>query len=161
MPTKNELLHEMLDKQRKNINKKLTYNDMARIVKNINKSIFGNECSLWEGYVTNINNNVKSQYINFYFKDRKIALHRLLYLNFIGDISDNEYIKFKCTNKGVCCNVNHLNKFDNDDKNMEELLKDYVIDNPEYSDNDSDNNGDNNTEHDKQSKELDFKVKFD
>lgn len=143
----------MLNKQRKYINKKLSYNDMARIVKHINKSIFGEECCLWDGYVTNINNNVKSQYINFYFKDRKIALHRLLYLNFVGDICDNEYIKFKCDNKGICCNVNHLNKFDNDDKQINDDIKDYIIDNPEY--NESDNEDKNNN------KQLDFKVIFD
>lgn len=153
MPSKKEIFHEMLNKQRKYINKKLSYNDMARIVKHINKSIFGEECCLWDGYVTNINNNVKSQYINFYFKDRKIALHRLLYLNFVGDICDNEYIKFKCDNKGICCNVNHLNKFDNDDKQINDDIKDYIIDNPEY--NESDNEDKNNN------KQLDFKVIFD
>jgi len=154
MTQKKDILHEMLNKQRKCINKKLSYNDMARIVKHVNKSIFGEECSLWDGYVTNINNNVKSQYVNFYFKDKKVALHRLLYVNFVGDISDNEYIKYKCQNKGVCCNVTHLNKFDNDDKQVEDDIKDYIIDNPEFPESEEDT-------FKEKAKELDFRVKFD
>jgi hypothetical protein len=155
MPLKKDILHEMLNKQRKCINKKLSYNDMARIVKHINKSIFGEECTLWDGYVTNINNNVKSQYVNFYFKDRKVALHRLLYVNFVGDIADNEYIKYKCENKGICCNVNHLNKFDNDEKQIDDI-KDYIIDNPDFSESEEDNLKEKEKE-----KELDFRVIFD
>jgi hypothetical protein len=154
MGTKKEILHEMLQKQRKNVLKKLSYNDITRIVKNINKSIFGTECCLWEGYITNINNNVKSQYINFYFKDKKIALHRLLYLNYIGDISNNEYIKFKCENKGVCCNINHLSKFEKDDcidsTDIDDILKEYIIDNPDYIE-----------KEEKKEKKLEFKVIFD
>ena len=154
MPPKKDILHEMLNKQRKFINKKLSYNDMARIVKHINKSIFGEECTLWDGYITNINNNVKSQYVNFYFKDKKVALHRLLYVNFVGDIADNEYIKYKCENKGVCCNVNHLNKFDNDNKQVDDDIKDYIIDNPDFPESEDD------TIKEKE-KELDFRVIFD
>ena len=28
----------------------------------------------------------------------------------IGDIDKNEYLKFNCQNKGVCCNINHFYK---------------------------------------------------
>ena len=51
-----------------------------------------------------------SKYINFYFKGKKCALHRLLYLNYVGKLENKEYLKYKCKNKGVCCNINHFNK---------------------------------------------------
>ena len=38
-------------------------------------------------------------------------MHRLLYENYIGNINEDDYIKFTCINKGKCCNVNHLKKF--------------------------------------------------
>jgi hypothetical protein len=109
----NDILKELLLKQLPNINptKKLTFNDIKRISKFLTTSIFDeNNCSLWNGYITNEKNQTKGTYINFYFNQKKIALHRLLYLNFIGDILNTEYIKFICVNKGKCCNVNHMKK---------------------------------------------------
>ena len=110
----NIFLKELLTKQIKNItpSKKLNYNDIKRISKFISTSIFNDtKCALWNGYVTNEKNQSKGTYVNFYFNKKKIALHRLLYINYIGTISNNEYIKFSCTNKGKCCNVNHMNKY--------------------------------------------------
>ncbi|MBA42837.1 MAG: hypothetical protein CMF62_02370 [Magnetococcales bacterium] len=110
----NELFKELIEKQKNDlpISLKLQFNDIKRICKYINQSIFDhNNCVIWDGYVTNINNQNKGKYINFYFRKKKVALHRLLYTNFIGDLSDNEYLKFSCENKGTCCNVYHLNKF--------------------------------------------------
>ena len=37
-----------------------------------------------------------------------MALHRLLYINFIGNLHDNSYLQFTCKNKGACCNINHI-----------------------------------------------------
>ena len=84
--------------------KKLKESDMKRIVKYTDKSIFSNDCCLWKGYITNN----KSKYVNFYFNGNKCALHRLLYINFVGDLHDNVYLSHSCKNDGVCCNVNHL-----------------------------------------------------
>jgi hypothetical protein len=106
---------ELLQNQRKDIpsDKKLLYNDLKRISKYLPNSIFNDNCSLWNGYITSIKgNNNENQYINFYFKGKKHALHRLLYINFIGELNDNEYIKFKCANKGKCCNIHHFYKND-------------------------------------------------
>ncbi len=115
MSSKKNLINELINKQLKNVNqtKKFGYNEITRIVKHIDKSIFGDECSLWGGYVVNIDKN-KSPYINFYFKERKLALHRLLYYNYIGPISENEYIKFNCDNKGKCCTLKHFVKYEKD-----------------------------------------------
>lgn len=116
-----ELFNDLLRKQIKNIpnDKKLKYNDLKRLCKYISSSIFDeNICSIWNGYITNINNIEKGIYINFYFKGKKMALHRLLYINFIGTLRDDEYLKFTCENKGKCCNIHHLKKFQYIKKNL-------------------------------------------
>ena len=110
----NHLLKELLKRQRKDVDedKKLYLHDIKRICKNISSSIFsGDDCCIWNGYITNLNKANKGTYINFYFRQRKVALHRLLYLNYVGDLSNSEYLKFSCENKGICCNVHHLRKF--------------------------------------------------
>ena len=110
------ILVELIKKQRKNIpvEKKLLHNDLKRISKYLTNTIFGDECSLWTGYITVIKNDEKNSYVNFYYCGKKHALHRLLYQNFIGDLSDTEYIKFRCPNKGKCCNINHFYKINKD-----------------------------------------------
>ena len=115
-----QLFFELIKKQRKDINgnKKLLYNDIKRISKYLNKSIFNEECSLWNGYVTVIKNDLKKSYINFYFNGKKYSLHRLLYLNYIGNLDDSEYIKFSCENKGKCCNINHFYKNNKENDNI-------------------------------------------
>jgi hypothetical protein len=105
---------ELLSKQLKILptNKKLQYNDLKRISKYIFSSIFDeNNCSIWNGYITNAKIKSKVTYINFYFRKNKVALHRLLYINFVGELDNNEYLKFNCNNKGKCCNIYHMNKF--------------------------------------------------
>jgi hypothetical protein len=114
MVNNNDLFKELISKQLKNISsdKKFQFTDIKRICKYINTSIFNEQqCCMWSGYVTNINNLNKGAYINFYFRKKKAALHRLLYINFIGDLSVDEYLKFSCENKGICCNIHHLKKF--------------------------------------------------
>lgn len=110
----NELLKELMFRQLKNIptDRRLQYQDLKRICKYIESSIFDeNNCCSWNGYVTNANKSNKGTYVNFYFRKKKAALHRLLYINFIGELSDDEYLKFNCENKGVCCNIRHIKKF--------------------------------------------------
>ena len=87
--------------------------DIHRIVRYTDGYIFDTEkCCLWEGYVTNLNDSKKGTYVNFYFKDKKkVALHRLLYINFKGHLNNTDYIKYSCNNKGICCNVNHMSSF--------------------------------------------------
>ena len=127
---KNKLLNELMLKQIKDIptENKLKYADMKRICKYINNSIFDeNVCCLWQGYITNSNNFNKGTYINFYYRKKKVALHRLLYTNFVEVLGKNEYLKFNCENKGKCCNIHHLKKFEynrpNPNKNKELLEK--------------------------------------
>jgi len=122
----NELFKELIEKQLKNIDndKKLQYNDIKRICKYINSSIFDpNKCCIWYGYITNVNNSNKGTYINFYFRKKKAALHRLLYNNFIGELKSNEYLKFNCENKGKCCNIHHLKKYKYQNINQDTSIK--------------------------------------
>lgn len=120
----NIILYELTKNQRENINynKKLLYNDIKKISENLNESIFNNNnCCIWQGFITTTN---KNNYIHFYFNNKKILLQRLLYLNYVDELNDNEYIKFKCLNKGICCNINHfyvnkknnINIIENNDK---------------------------------------------
>ena len=141
MTKKSAILDEMVNNQKKNIddNKTLSYRDMSRIVKNINTSIFSpTSCCIWTGYVTNVWNH-KSTFINFYFKKRKVALHRLLYNNFIGPISDTEYIKFSCNNRDRCCNILHFVKLSKDDIIEDNNNSDAIIDDIEEEINDDNN----------------------
>lgn len=112
-----EILEELVQKQLKNVptNKKLRYNDLVRVCKLISHSIFDeNVCSVWKNYAGDkysTNKALRAPYINFYFRKKKTALHRLLYVNYVGALSTKEYLKFSCPNKGRCCNINHIKKF--------------------------------------------------
>lgn len=107
----NDILKKLVKRQLKNISPeyKLSNSDLMRISNNLTSDIFSNDCCIWNGYITNNNNN-RAKYINFYFNKKKIALHRLLYINFKGELKKNEYIKYSCNNKGKCCNINHIKK---------------------------------------------------
>lgn len=128
--SKNKLLIELINKQRTEVdaNKKLDIKDLHRICKNLNNSIFQNNngCCLWCGYVTNISNS-NTKYINFFFKKKKYALHRLLYENFVGNIDKSEYLRFTCDNKGVCCNLNHITKIVKKNESEDESINDSIL----------------------------------
>jgi hypothetical protein len=90
---------------------KLKLKDFQKIARNINSNIFDKgKCTLWNGVLCNKDKPHKGVYINYYFNRKKTTLHRLLFINFVGPLDDKEYLKFKCINKGQCCNVNCLEK---------------------------------------------------
>ena len=110
----NEIFKELIKRQLPDVPTqwKLNINDMKRICKHIDTSIFDkNLCCIWTGYITNMNNSNKGTYVNFYFRCKKVALHRLLYSNFVAPLDSSEYLKFNCDNKGICCNINHYEKY--------------------------------------------------
>ena len=111
------ILSSLIKNQREHISldKKLSFKDLNRISYNLTTNIFTNECSIWNGYITNINSKKKNCYISFFFKNKKVSLHRLLFANYTEDINDNEYIKYICNNKGKCCTINHMKKTLKDD----------------------------------------------
>jgi hypothetical protein len=135
--SKNKILVELINNQIDNIDnkKKLDIRSLQRISRNIDDSIFGDKCVIWQGYITYIES-TNVHYVNFFFDGKKHALHRLLYLNFIGDVKANEYLKYSCANKGKCCNINHIykinskktldfekNKIEDNNQNNENLIK--------------------------------------
>jgi hypothetical protein len=155
---RSEILNELIKKQLPNVpyGKKLSYSDLERLVKYIDTSVFHKKkCCLWSGYVTNSNVEKKKHYINFYFRKKKTALHRILYLNYVDVSCADGYISFSCKNKGHCCNVTHMkfNKYNNAN------CKNQKNDDNE-SNSDSDNSNDNSDNKSSQSQE-DYVVDFD
>ncbi len=156
----------MLSRQLKNVQlaKKFTYKDIMRIVKHIDKSIFGKQCCIWKGFIANEKPN-KSPYINFYFREKKLALHRLLYSNYVNTLSSNEYIKYSCKNKGKCCTLNHMIKYEKEDNdnNNNDIDDDAEDDEGEKEENNIDNNKkdhiDNKKDHIDNKKDDDKKEK--
>ena len=138
----NNILIELLNKQLKHIDitKKLSYNDLKRISNNVSTSLFDTECCLWKGYITTINkydeDAKEHAYINFFYNKKKFSLHRLLYINYIGELDKSEYIKFSCENKGKCCNINHFYKANQDNQNNQ--------DKQDYQDNQNNQNNQDN-----------------
>ena len=120
-----DIFSELIKYQRKNtpLDKKLSCSDIKRICKKLSKSIFDDSCSLWNGSMTIVNSS-KNIYVNFFYCGKKYALHRLLYINYIDDLNENEYIKFKCKNKGSCCNINHIYKLSEYKKGIKILKED-------------------------------------
>jgi len=118
--SKNKILVELINNQLDDIEnkKKLDVKSLQRISRNIEGSLFGNECIIWQGYITYIES-TNVHYVNFFFNGKKHALHRLLYLNFIGDVKSNEYLKYSCPNKGKCCNINHIYKINSKKKTLD------------------------------------------
>lgn len=114
---KKKYLTELNSNQLRHIrpDRRLVYRDLCRVSKYISSSIFDDDnCCIWDGYVTNAKNTKKGTYINFFFRNKKVALHRLLYENFVGPLGDDYYLKFSCDgqeNRGRCCNVKHMMKY--------------------------------------------------
>ncbi len=122
--SKNKILVELINNQNDDIDndKKLDVKSLQRISRNVETSLFGNDCVFWQGYITYIQS-TDVHYINFFFNGKKHALHRLLYLNFIGDLKKNEYLKYKCDNKGKCCNINHILKINSKKSLEKDIIK--------------------------------------
>jgi len=106
---KNNILNLLIVNQRKNIpyNLRLDIDDIIRIINHIDTNPFDTDnCCIWQGVVTY--NLDKLPIVNFYLKHKKKALHRLLYINYVNDLPNNTYIRHICKNKGICCNINHI-----------------------------------------------------
>lgn len=106
---KEKLLKILIDRQRKNIpeENRLEIKDMQRLIKFLPDSIFDtDECIGWNGYFSK--NFKRSTGISFFFKKGKRMLHRLLYINYIDDIPDNCYVRFRCLTGPYCCCLQHM-----------------------------------------------------
>lgn len=143
MTQKNDEFYlELIQSQRKDCreSKKLNLSELRRISKNLDNSIFDqSKCSIWNGYITNNNSDIKPSYINFYFRNKKIALHRLLFENYVNDIDKNQYLKYICSNKGICCNINHI-EIVNSNKNTLPKITNFNDNKVNNDENNDDNN---------------------
>ena len=142
--SRDEIVNKLFAKQIDNVDPKYRLNakDIVRLSSYIGSDPFcESECCRWKGAISKSSH--QSKYINFWFNKKKQALHRILYLNYKGELPKNRYLRFSCPNanmRGVCCNINHLHIINNDDE------KDNLInnDNENYNLIDNDNLIDNN-----------------
>lgn len=84
---------------------KLSFDDIKRLDKYIDNDIFNkdnDECIIYKG-------ELKKNYATISFKSRKVSVHRLLYHNYIDNITEHDQILFNCKNKSTCCNLMHFN----------------------------------------------------
>lgn len=122
---KHKLVRDLVSTQLPNVapHRRLLHKDLRRIAKYIDTPIASDDtCCIWKGYVTNTKNS-RGSYINFFFRNKKVAFHRLIYENFKGPIDNNYYIKFICEKEdsnSTCCNINHMIKYKYNTKCCEE-----------------------------------------
>jgi len=126
-----KVLEELIKKQKEKVPLayKLSYSDIKRLSKNINTSIFGEECAIWKGFVNIKSNNKK--YVNFYFRKKKIAINRILYINYKDTLNPSEYLCYTCSNQGTCCNINHISiKNKNGNKKVKHIKENTISKKP-------------------------------
>jgi len=161
MNNRNKIIDKLYEKQLDNVDPKYHLNekDIVRLSTYIGSDPFSEkECCEWKGAISNSSH--QSKYINFWFNKKKQALHRILYLNYRGELPKNKYLRFNCKNtkmKGICCNINHLeliNKGDEDVKINNDDVKINIDDDKNFTDknftdkndDDDDNNNINDIE---------------
>lgn len=107
-----KLIQNQLPDIRKSGNySKMSFRDLKRLDMYVEGNIFDNDnCIRYIG-------ELKKNTAIFSFKGKKVSLHRLLYHNFINPIIRTDIIKFKCPNKGVCANINHIHLKSDENKN--------------------------------------------
>ena len=95
-----EQLHNLPPRSR------LCFKDMMRISKKIDDDIVHNDkCVIWKGYICHNRN----EFIGIHFRGKKVTLNRLLYINYVGPLSDHEYLRTTCKTVG-CCTISHMQK---------------------------------------------------
>lgn len=94
--------------------------DVLRILKHIDGDIFGNECVIWKGPVSNLNNPKKGVYVKFFYRSKKLALHRILYHNLVSHIEKSAYMAYSCANSGRCLCLNHM-------RHKEKKIKNFYV----------------------------------
>ena len=121
---KEDIVNKLFANQINNIDPKYRLNtkDIVRLSSYISSDPFSeHECCKWKGAISKSSH--QSKYINFWFNKKKQALHRILYLNYVGELPKNKYLRFTCPNinmRGICCNINHLDLI-----NKEDIDKDF------------------------------------
>jgi len=121
---RDEIVNKLFANQIDNVDAKYRLNakDIVRLSSYIGSDPFCNsECCRWKGAISKSSH--QSKYINFWFNKKKQALHRILYLNYKGELPKNKYLRFSCPNanmRGICCNINHLDLINKDEDDNEQ-----------------------------------------
>lgn len=117
---KNNILENLIKNQKDHIESKskLLLSDLKRLTNNLTSDIFSDDCSLWNGPILITNN---KEYINFFINGKKVSLNRILYKNYVGELYDNEYLKYSCINKGKCCSLKHIYKINKKENKIEKM----------------------------------------
>lgn len=103
----NNNLQKLIKHQREDIKKsgnysKMSFRDLKRLDTYVQGDMFDNDdCVRYTG-------ELKKNTAIFSFKGKKVSLHRLLFHNYKDHIMRSDIIKFKCPNKGICSNINHI-----------------------------------------------------
>lgn len=102
---------DLLRNQRKNIKisgnyGKMSFYDIKRFDKYTGGNVFGDDCVKYYGDLKDYKTSI------FSYRGKKVSLYRLLYHNFIGDINRRDKLCLECPNKPLCCNINHIKKYD-------------------------------------------------
>jgi hypothetical protein len=124
MNNRDEIINKLFANQIDTVDPKYRLNtkDIIRLSSYIGSDPFSEtECCKWKGAISKSSH--QSKYINFWFNKKKQALHRILYLNYKGELPKNKYLRFSCPNtnmRGICCNINHLDLINKEDDNYKE-----------------------------------------
>ena len=110
-----KILQELIDKQLKDVTKKFrfTQKHLLRLSLSLPTSIFHpTQCSIWStSYISRARIRIRrhQKYVTFSMRGKKHMSQRLIYLNYCGQLP-NHFIRSNCSNKGKCCNINHMTK---------------------------------------------------
>lgn len=66
--------------------------------------------TLFVGYVNK--NRPQDTCITFFFRKKKVALHRLLFQNYLGELTFRHYVRHLCGHRYSCVNILHLRRND-------------------------------------------------
>jgi len=108
-----KILQELIDKQLKDVTKKFrfTQKHLLRLSLSLPTSIFHpTQCSIWNSsFVCRARARTSDNYVRFSMRGKKHMSQRLIYLNYCGPLPSH-FIRSNCSNKGKCCNINHMKK---------------------------------------------------
>lgn len=101
-------LIQMKRNQRKNILTvgkygKMTFDDIKRIERHLRGDIFSDVCCFYMG-------EIKKNYATISYKNYKVSVQKLLYINYINDLNESDKLILKCENNGICCSLKHIIK---------------------------------------------------
>lgn len=78
----------------------LDFNDIKRLDMYLKGNIFSRSCCLYLG-------EIKNKYSTISYKGKKVSVLRLIYHNYVDDITTSDTLEYTCQNAGTCCNINH------------------------------------------------------